>query len=191
MTRIALIPFPLILTALAGCQPAHIEDPVLDGLPPAWTQVEQRLSEVPQLGRIDFETRDSQTTFQTVDLTVGAIDSSVWIHDNGPTMELTIVGYPPEDEQLTGTGRIEIKARLDNLNDATPDITSVVIYDDQAWSGQGPAAVTAWFLTPLLNPEDSFGTLEAVIVGNLCHDGRPLCVPYTATIDTQVDFREF
>lgn len=188
--------------ACAGlCACTLEEEPVLDGIPPAWTQVEQRLSEVPQMGRVTIESGGAAEQWLTLDLSVGAIDSTAWIHQTTTGQSISINGYAPDDGMLTGVNLLTLEFDLASLTDERASVTTFAILGDRVNGLQrrddGNADVTSWILT---QPTDDTlqGRLFATLGGRLCdaaHDTAPLdpasCEDVQVTIETDIDFREF
>ena len=190
---------PFALSILWACTPP--EEPVLDGLPPAWTQVEQRLSEVPHMGKITATVQGQRQEWITTDLSVGAIDSSAWIRQVGAGAEVTVLGYAPSDEALTGNGRFVMTFALPTLQDERPAITRFAVIRDLDRGPQrrdtGNADVTSWILT---EPTDDTlqGWLSATLDGQLCDAAEDTgtidvatCQSAQVRIETILDFREF
>lgn len=187
------------LSTLCAC--AAPEEPVLDGLPPAWTQVELRMSNFPRLGQITAEIDGTPQQWVTVDLSVGAIDSSAWINEVDTGAEMTVQGYASNDEGLIGANRFLMRFALRTLADERPTITRFAVIPELDEGPQrrdsGNADVTSWILT---QPTDDTlqGRLSATLDGQLCEAvgktgpiDAATCQSAQVTIETFIDFREF
>jgi hypothetical protein len=169
----------LFICVCAACKP--VETPVLDGIPPAWTQdtavlgpdwatSAAPLDNVPKLGTIDLVLNDAPAQWQTVDLSVGAIDPTASFERLNGTPTLRLTGFAPDDTLLEGRGLISVTATFDDLSGGDAITTDVFLAgsfaEDVVARGDDDLQVTVTQV--IRNVENSYGAVAGTITGTLC-----------------------
>ncbi len=179
-----MLRYSFVLLGLVACTP--VEQPVLDGIPPAWTQVaadgsprwqqsDHPLRDIPKLGAIHLSIAGDLYDWETVDFSTDVIDlSAEFLVEGGPMPNtLYLVGYDSGDRLLEGAGLINITATFAQAAPSTSTtatlFTAGQFAEDVVARTQSDLRVTLTELTP--DPVDDIRYVAGTIAGHLC--GEP------------------
>lgn len=173
--------FGFLAAAIAACTP--VDKPVLDGIPPAWTQVPLPDAQVagpdwrsspspgraiPKLGTVTLTSDKGVETWETVDFSSDVIDLSAEFMSG--TNTLSITGYDSGDLLLEGAGLISLTATFAQPTPGTTSNATMFIAgqyaEDVVELSQPDFQVTLDTLTP--DTLDERGFVAGSFAGTLC-----------------------
>lgn len=181
------VSIPCVLLAACTTQP-DVEAPVLDGIPPAWTQVKQ-------VGTVAVTWEFETNNWITIDEGQDTVAISAFIHDLPDGPRIFIDGTTFEDLRTGKNFTFHLEAALADLADTRPLLNEMSLAEaNLTLTDDGNAQFQTWQLTRPTDSNPDTGHLIAEFSGTLCNyaiQPAPGCAFYHAVINTVIDFREY